>query len=139
MSLSSRDVALAEKGLQELEALLELPKSNAKATAWSQPAKRCSDFLRPSIQNRGRTKSESSLSQTAYLDGLRGFAALLVYFLHHQVWGHSGVKGEFILENAFGWDKKYYFVCFPGILYLFLRGTLRRRCLLHHLRLCAIR
>lgn len=59
---------------------------------------------------------------TAYLDGLRGFAALLVYSLHHQVWGHSGTQGEFILENAFGWEGQYYFVCFPGIRILFSGG-----------------
>jgi peptidoglycan/LPS O-acetylase OafA/YrhL len=59
---------------------------------------------------------------TAYLDGLRGFAALLVYSLHHQVWGHSGVQGELILENVFGWEGQYYFVCLPGIRLLFSGG-----------------
>lgn len=79
----------------------------------------------PLLWNGARnSKSTKPLSRTAYLDGLRGFAALLVYSLHHQVWGHSGIQGEFILENAFGWDDKYYFICFPGIRIFFSGGHL---------------
>ena len=63
-------------------------------------------------------------SQTAYLDGLRGFAALLVYSLHHQMWGHEGFAGQFMLENAFGFDGKYYFSCLPGIRIFFSGGHL---------------
>lgn len=67
---------------------------------------------------------KTTLHRTAYLDGLRGFAALLVFSLHHQVWGHSGVRGEHILENAWGWDGKYYLVAFPGLRLLFSGGHL---------------
>jgi len=59
---------------------------------------------------------QTSLRSTAYLDGLRGFAALLVYVLHHQGWGHSNVEGsESILGDAFGWKGQYYFIGLPGI------------------------
>lgn len=64
------------------------------------------------------TSSQTALHKTAYLDGLRGFAALLVYCLHHQVWAHSGL----ILENAFGYDHQYYFACLPGIRTFFSGG-----------------
>ena len=113
------DASLAEKGLLELEAMLEKPKSDLRKPALTQATAACSKFLRPSsIQYQG------PLKRTAYLDGLRGFAALLVYSLHHEIWGHSGVKGELILENAFGWDKRYYAVCFPGIRLFFSGGHL---------------
>lgn len=112
--------ALAEKQLLELENMLQ-NKANTKMTRVTEGI---SAFWRPS--NAGPLKKSPpptvALRPTAYLDGLRGWAALLVYSLHHQVWGHSGVGGEFILENAFGWDKKYYFVCFPGIRILFSGG-----------------
>jgi peptidoglycan/LPS O-acetylase OafA/YrhL len=122
MPFDPRDVELAEKGLQELEALLELPTSNKTSQTLAQPTKRCSGLLQQSLQKCAHQKLETSSSGTAYLNGLRGFAALLVYTLHHQVWGHSNIKGEFILENAFGWDKQYYFVCLPGVRVFFSGG-----------------
>ena len=32
-------------------------------------------------------RSSGRLRPTAYLDGMRGFAALLVYILHNEIWG----------------------------------------------------
>ncbi|KAF3028133.1 hypothetical protein E8E15_008835 [Penicillium rubens] len=58
---------------------------------------------------------------TAYLDGLRGFAALLVYWGHHQLWAHDGGVGN-AFELAYGYDGKYYFACLPGIRTLFSGG-----------------
>ncbi|KAH0835272.1 hypothetical protein AYO21_10697 [Fonsecaea monophora] len=58
------------------------------------------------------------LRKTAWLDGLRGFAALLVYFLHHQVWAHSGL----IMENAYGYNGQYYMACLPIIRTFFTGG-----------------
>jgi peptidoglycan/LPS O-acetylase OafA/YrhL len=46
----------------------------------------------------------------------------MVYCLHHQVWGHAGIQGEFILENVFGWENQYYFVCLPGVRLFFSGG-----------------
>lgn len=67
--------------------------------------------------------SPSRRQNTAYLDGLRGFAALLVYSLHHQGWAH-GLQGMEILENGFGWNKQHYFVCLPFVRIFFSGGHL---------------
>ncbi|KIV93830.1 hypothetical protein PV10_05016 [Exophiala mesophila] len=84
----------------------------------------CADYLQPSMWFNMHRRGNKVLGRTAYLDGLRGFAALLVYCLHHQVWGHSGTKAEFILENAYGWDRQFYFACLPGIRLFFSGGHL---------------
>lgn len=60
--------------------------------------------------------------RTAYLDGLRGFAALLVYFGHHQLWAHDSMSADRILENAWGFDGQHYFACLPGIRTFFSGG-----------------
>ncbi|UNI24718.1 hypothetical protein JDV02_010445 [Purpureocillium takamizusanense] len=59
---------------------------------------------------------------TAYLDGLRGFAALIVYFHHHELWVHDRLQQNAILENAFGYEGKFYFAAFPGIRIFFTGG-----------------
>ncbi|KAL2408010.1 hypothetical protein ABEF95_001384 [Exophiala dermatitidis] len=58
------------------------------------------------------------LHKTAYLDGLRGFASLLVYCLHHEGFVHSSL----ILENGFGWDGHYHLATFPWIRTFFSGG-----------------
>ncbi|KAK5992707.1 O-acetyltransferase PaAT-1 [Cladobotryum mycophilum] len=62
------------------------------------------------------------LRPTAYLDGLRGFAALLVYWHHHQLWAHgtAGLNGYF--ENGFGYEGKFSWVAFPVIRHFFTGG-----------------
>jgi peptidoglycan/LPS O-acetylase OafA/YrhL len=69
-------------------------------------------------------RASAPLSSTAYLDGLRGFSALMVYWMHNELYAHEMVRGPSILENAFGYNKQYYFVCFPGIRTLFSGGHL---------------
>lgn len=49
------------------------------------------------------------LRDTAWLDGLRGYASFLVYVSHHMLWSHR--EG---LELAFGYDG-YYFVTIPFV------------------------
>lgn len=64
---------------------------------------------------------QQPLRPTAYLDGLRGFAAFLVYIHHHQLWAHN-LDDSIILESWFGYDGKYYFAALPGIRTLFVGG-----------------
>ena len=99
--------------------ILEKRKAQESTETLSSVKAACTDLFRPSLWKRNETKQ---LRKTAYLDGLRGFAALLVYSLHHQIWGHSGVQGDVILENAFGYNKQYYFVTLPGVRIFFSGG-----------------
>ncbi|KAJ9656057.1 hypothetical protein H2198_005217 [Neophaeococcomyces mojaviensis] len=78
------------------------------------------NLVRPAIFE--RKTSPGRLRSTAYLDGLRGFAALLVYWGHHQLWAHDSIKPEDIFENAFGYNKQYYFATVPGIRMFFSGG-----------------
>lgn len=61
------------------------------------------------------------LRKTAYLDGLRGFAAFLVYWQHHELWAHS-VEENHIFENTFGFEGHYRFASFPGVRIFFNGG-----------------
>jgi hypothetical protein len=61
------------------------------------------DLLRPAIITRGGAKKRNS--RTAYLDGLRGFAAFLVYWHHHQLWPRQNyliIGADYIFENSWG-------------------------------------
>jgi hypothetical protein len=61
------------------------------------------DILRPMILTRGGAKMRNS--RTAYLDGLRGFAAFLVYWHHHQLWPRQNymiMGADYIFENSWG-------------------------------------
>ncbi|EXU94772.1 hypothetical protein X797_012144 [Metarhizium robertsii] len=57
---------------------------------------------------------------TAHLDGIRGFASLLVYWHHHELWFHNSLRKA--LEAAFGFNNEYYFVTLPGIRSFFTGG-----------------
>ena len=62
------------------------------------------DLLRPAILTRGRGGKQQS-RRTAYLDGLRGFAAFLVYWHHHQLWPRQKymiMGADYIFENSWG-------------------------------------
>jgi peptidoglycan/LPS O-acetylase OafA/YrhL len=85
----------------------------ARAALWAL------DIVQPSFLRKhgGRSKE---LGKTSYLDGLRGFAAFIVYWHHHQLWAHEG--DQKFLENAFGYNKQYYFACFHGIRTFFTGG-----------------
>ena len=83
------------------------------------------DYVRPTFITKLFKKAgprNEPLRRTAYLDGLRGFAAFLVYWHHHQLWAHFSVQGERKFENAFGYDGQYYFAALPGIRTLFHGG-----------------
>ncbi|KAH6609238.1 hard surface induced 3 sterol glycosyl transferase [Trichoderma cornu-damae] len=64
----------------------------------------------------------ANLRPTAYLDGLRGFAALLVYWHHHELWVHGWTDQNAILENGFGYDGRYHMAAFPFIRNFFTGG-----------------
>lgn len=79
------------------------------------------NYLRPEWGNKPENQN-TPLRRTAYLDGLRGFAALLVYFGHHQLWAHDAIGAGRIFDNAYGFEGKYYFVALPGIRTFFNGG-----------------
>jgi peptidoglycan/LPS O-acetylase OafA/YrhL len=121
-----RNILSVEENLHEIEAMLgnhgPHPQQPQVRRTWSMPFSSGVIHLSPGDKDKKPRKGEQH--RTAYLDGLRGFAALLVFSLHHQVWGHSGTGGEFILENAFGWNGIYQLVCFPGFRIFFSGGHL---------------
>ncbi|KAE8155102.1 acyltransferase family-domain-containing protein [Aspergillus avenaceus] len=80
----------------------------------------CVHHLRPEFLTGGR--SHPPARRTAYLDGLRGFAALLVYWGHHQLWAHDRMGAEAIFENVYGYNKQHYLVSFPGVRIFFSGG-----------------
>jgi peptidoglycan/LPS O-acetylase OafA/YrhL len=71
--------------------------------------------------SKSRRRSDATLRPTAYLDGLRGFAALLVFILHNEVWARGG---SIVLENAFGYEDQYHFVTLPFVRPFFSGGHL---------------
>lgn len=71
-----------------------------------------------------KASKTKTLRKTAYLDGMRGFAALLVYILHHELWAHAMYGGEAYLENAFSFNDDYYIAALPGIRTFFSGGHL---------------
>ncbi|KAK3939330.1 acyltransferase family-domain-containing protein [Diplogelasinospora grovesii] len=68
-----------------------------------------------------RQDEAEKLRPTAYLDGLRGFAAFLVYWHHHELWAHPPIQ-NLSFEMGFGYDHKYHFCAFPGIRNFFTGG-----------------
>lgn len=59
----------------------------------------------------------------AYLDGLRGVSALLVYVLHYQVFGHTPID-QVKLEAAFGEAGHHVFAALPFVRIIFTGGHL---------------
>ena len=108
--------SLLEEGGYTDEKETELPPPlHARARGW------CTDLLRPSFSktSRGRQKQ---IGRTSYLDGLRGFAAFLVYWGHHHLWARESLGPEKIFENGFGYDNQHYLVTLPGLRLFFSGG-----------------
>ena len=68
------------------------------------------------------TTAHDQLKSTSWLDGLRGFAALLVYFHHHQLWVHMTNNRSKWFENSYGYEGEYYFAAMHGIRTFFSGG-----------------
>lgn len=68
----------------------------------------------------GSTQPEK-LRPTAYLDGLRGFAAFLVYWHHHELWAHVPPQLT-TLESSFGFGGFHYFAALPVVRNFFHGG-----------------
>lgn len=80
------------------------------------------DAIRPEFFSLRRNKSVApKLRPTAWLDGLRGFAAFLVCLHHNQLWAH-GMKGNLVLENGFGYEGRHYFAALPFVRIFFSGG-----------------
>ncbi|TVY67368.1 hypothetical protein LSUE1_G009461, partial [Lachnellula suecica] len=78
------------------------------------------ELIRPAIITRAGPRKQ--VRPTAYLDGLRGVAAFLVYWQHHELWPLRSVPANRILENGFGYEGKYYFAALPVIRTMFTGG-----------------
>lgn len=78
-------------------------------------------IVRPSFLNRS-SKKPVKLRRTAYLDGLKGFASFLVYWLHHQLWAHMSQGAPYKMQHGWGYDGEYYLSAFFGIRTFFTGG-----------------
>lgn len=78
------------------------------------------ELLRPAIFTRNAPRKQPR--RLAYLDGLRGFAAFLVYWQHHELWPLRNVNTGRILEAGWGAQGKYYFATFPVVRTFFTGG-----------------
>lgn len=78
----------------------------------------------PTYANFDHHDRAKPLRPTAYLDGLRGFAAFLVYCHHHVLWTHSYVLGRSgdVLENAWGYKGNHHLATFYGTRLFFTGG-----------------
>lgn len=97
-------------------------KPDLKTPAYVRAIKWGLDLVRPSFLTKLGAPPRQQLRRTAYLDGLRGFAAFLVYVGHHELWPRSLNEGSRIFESSFGHDNQYYLICLPGIRTLFSGG-----------------
>ncbi|CAG9949927.1 unnamed protein product [Clonostachys rosea f. rosea IK726] len=70
----------------------------------------------------GGPRTMAKMRPTAYLDGLRGFACLIVYFHHHQLFAHWKKGQAELFERGFGYGGNYYAIAFPFIRNFFSGG-----------------
>lgn len=78
------------------------------------------NVLRPSILSH---RPPAPLAPTSYLNGLRGFAAFLVYWHHHQIWPRTtSFPQQAYLSSSFGYNDQYAFCALPFIRTFFSGG-----------------
>ncbi|KAH7140256.1 acyltransferase family-domain-containing protein [Dactylonectria estremocensis] len=94
--------SLIDQGASQLRSMVEYSKS----TTWQAALSRFGWFLVPSFLQGRRAREQirpAKIGPTAYLDGMRGVAALTVFFGHHLLqvfnldysWGASGAHYDF--------------------------------------------
>ena len=93
----------------------------AAATSWltSMRGHNLARLLSPWPSKSG--SHSEKLRPTAYLDGLRGFAAFLVYWHHHELWAHVPLQTT-SMESSYGYNGFRFFVTLPGVRTLFNGG-----------------
>jgi len=79
-------------------------------------------MAKPSIFR--RQARSGKVRKTAYLDGLRGFAAFMVYLMHHTLWGHSNWAFGSWLESGYGYNGDYIWCALPIVRTFFTGGHL---------------
>ena len=115
VQMSALKDGLLEKG--EWEDISTESKFSAPAHA----AKWAIDLVRPTFATKTSARPKQ-LRRTAYLDGLRGFAAFIVYWHHHQLWAREAISLGGVFENAYGYDKQYYLATLPWVRTFFTGG-----------------
>ncbi|KAF2625830.1 hypothetical protein BU25DRAFT_345527 [Macroventuria anomochaeta] len=86
-----------------------------RATRWSL------DVVRPEFLTLRPGSPKKLLQRTAWLDGLRGFAAFIVYLHHNQLYAND-IHGNSVFENSFGYAGRHYFAALPFIRHFFSGG-----------------
>ncbi|KAL2127392.1 hypothetical protein VTI74DRAFT_10818 [Chaetomium olivicolor] len=103
---------------------------NRETFGWSEAIDRLPSFamksatlrtLRHVLWPRISGDAPKPLRPTAYLDGLRGFMAFLVYWHHHELWVHNPRERE-IFESSWGYKGQFYFCALPFIRSFFNSG-----------------
>ncbi|PVI02019.1 acyltransferas-like protein [Periconia macrospinosa] len=97
-----------------------------KSSTWRpslRPSRWSLDLVRPEFVTSLRRPSNPNkpVRRTAWLDGLRGFAAFLVYLHHNHLWANN-IHGNDIMENAFGYKGRHYFAALPFVRNFFTGG-----------------
>lgn len=110
----------------KVEGLLDhgrLENVNLRTEPWkpSRTSRWSFEFARPEFFALRSPRPKGTLRKTAWLDGLRGFAALLVYFHHNILWSHGGL-GNLMFECAYGFEGRHYFGALPFIRLFFSGG-----------------
>lgn len=116
LQMSTQNDSVLEKGYWEPVKLDSKPSPATRAKKY------LTDLPRPSFLSRSGAARRKTLRRTAYLDGLRGFAAFLVYWHHHQLWARDSILADVVFERGFGYEGKYYFAAFPGVRTFFSGG-----------------
>lgn len=104
------------------------PAGHGRSKSWSVNL----HSLTPAIFSPKTAAPREPLRRTAWLDGLRGFAAFLVYWHHHELWSHDtmldDVSTNSVFENTFGYKDNYYFATLPGVRVFFTGGHFAVTC-----------